>query len=1653
MFYYGDKLEAINAHLDYVRTKWIVGAGEARDLAATLLSCIAEIPGDRRSYTQKRNDLHKLIDPDNAKQMSDVFSGEYQDALGMLLGDRSAKMFQKIWERCTLYPFSLGWFRRPFRSQKNSMLYLDRNLSLLQDMVYASAFGEIDIANELMKNEHAHEHMFSRLKAAMIAAEIDDGNGEILDIASSIIYGENEGGLVSRELIAGLLMSRSEAAHKMVGDLLLAAKLQEGLRQAIVESMDEGSRQGFLHILRLIIDNNLIRFSSVVRAFDTWTGLGVPPDRPAAIGKCFETAYACLTDNDSLESCLRSADALQVYIALWAVAFDEVTDVEPLLLDLIKDAPKYRKLTALYLLHQTWTPRLQNLIACETLAEGDPEVLAWSIQNLFTDGVITGYNFAVPDIRSLPREYPPERVYGLLETVLKKFGKKETVFRESLFPWCTLTLTASEIVQKQIYCAGMTAERQHYVDRLLDLREKMSIGVRHGFIQNFLCNPTTEKQKVALVEALGDKSSHVRGCAGKILSDMVLTSDDFLIIVGLLRHRAGDLRRSCITLLLRQEPVALLAAIGRLLESKNENKRLGAIELVAALRENERFSGIRSNAEEMILSLEPSTQTESIRAKEVADAKQPVYTPENGFGLYDPAKLHTPIVRQPRNAVELESALSPPVKRIQDIYTELSELIHEHREHQYETIDHDGSKSTNVLGSQCFLNPLTWSASTARETIDNYPLRGVWEKFFADMELAKDLLSVAFARQCAGGPVFDAQEFLRNETGLGLSESDSATLREFFSGLPYERLCTSILGVLTYSIPAKERFDMAYSVCHGLLHAVPSSLFRKLLTSQYAAHRLICPSKQEFYFGDSSQLNYWLDATKRAADSDDLFSRYFNIAYSFYRASDYKSERRYSYCSLETADFGRAFGLGLIDENEVLFELMGRQASPVHLERLTNQMLRKRREAAQFESLLDESRLAIRRITQMEVAGGEMTTCVSHLAASTRRCYGVDTFVSILLKMEKDSYVRGYNAVGRDNTKKEMLSHLLKCCYPDAGDDHERLRHLLSGRAITDAQLIDAAMYAPQWLDIVQDYLQWPGLKSAAWYFRAHMNDYFWDEEQTVIARYSPIEPADFRDGAFDVAWFWDAYNTLGEKRFGIVYQSARYLASSSQHRRAQLFADAVRGKLDVDRIEQEIREKRNKDRLLAYALIPIADKADVLDRYEFIQGFVKQAKTFGAQRQASETTAGRIALSNLARNAGYQDANRFMWQMETEKLHEVSPLLAAPQQVEDCELHLMVDSGGMAEISVIRNGKQLRDIPSNLKKHELCQRLKAVQKDLKQQHSRARASLENAMVSEDMFSTAELATLEQNPVIAPLIRNLVFVADTKHGYWREGELVSPGGSALEVAESTQLKIAHPKDLLEMGVWAKYQRDLFDRRIVQPFKQVFREFYRPNADELKELTHSTRYAGHQVQPKKTLALLKSRGWTASYEEGLQKTNFKDNVVVSLCATMDWFSPADIEAPTLESVTFHYRKTYEAVPIDRISPILFSETMRDIDLVVSVAHAGGVDPEASLSTMEMRESLLGEMLRLLGIENVELRTTHAFIRGKLGEYTVHLGSGTVQKMAAGSMFIVPVHSQHRGRVFLPFMDDDPKTAEIVSKIVLLAEDSKIKDPEILRQVRS
>lgn len=92
------------------------------------------------------------------------------------------------------------------------------------------------------------------------------------------------------------------------------------------------------------------------------------------------------------------------------------------------------------------------------------------------------------------------------------------------------------------------------------------------------------------------------------------------------------------------------------------------------------------------------------------------------------------------------------------------------------------------------------------------------------------------------------------------------------------------------------------------------------------------------------------------------------------------------------------------------------------------------------------------------------------------------------------------------------------------------------------------------------------------------------------------------------------------------------------------------------------------------------------------------------------------------------------------------------------------------------------------------------------------------------------------------------------------------------------------------------------------------------------------------------------------------------------------------------------------------------------------------------------------MQLLKLHNVSWLGAHAKIQGKLGSYCVHMGSGVVHAEGKGMIAILPVHSQAGERIFPPFADDDPKTAEIISKIVLLVEDSKIKDPAILNQIR-
>ena len=239
----------------------------------------------------------------------------------------------------------------------------------------------------------------------------------------------------------------------------------------------------------------------------------------------------------------------------------------------------------------------------------------------------------------------------------------------------------------------------------------------------------------------------------------------------------------------------------------------------------------------------------------------------------------------------------------------------------------------------------------------------------------------------------------------------------------------------------------------------------------------------------------------------------------------------------------------------------------------------------------------------------------------------------------------------------------------------------------------------------------------------------------------------------------------------------------------------------------------------------------------------------------------------------------------------------------------------------------------------------------------------------------------------------------------------------------------------------------------QPFKQIFRELYVLTDAEAADSPISRRWAGHQLQTRQANGVFTARGWLGDRESGeVAKVYHHVGLVARVTFVDGWGTPAEVELPTLDAIYFTTRSDHVVQPLAAVPPIVFSETMRDLDLVVSVAHAGGVDPEATASTMEMRAALIRETARIMQLDNVSLHSSHALVEGSLGEYSVHLGSGTVHRRPGGSLCIIPVDAQRRGRLFLPFADDDPKSAEIVSKILMLARDSAIQDPTILDQLR-
>jgi hypothetical protein len=763
------------------------------------------------------------------------------------------------------------------------------------------------------------------------------------------------------------------------------------------------------------------------------------------------------------------------------------------------------------------------------------------------------------------------------------------------------------------------------------------------------------------------------------------------------------------------------------------------------------------------------------------------------------------------------------------------------------------------------------------------------------------------------------------------------------------------------------------------------------------------------------------------------------------------------------ADFLGAYRAGAIDANEFIDLLVGN----AHVKWAGSLLVkvsgrRLPAEYAGYPELLEAVERCRRRVVEVETARGDSPTAASDLALRLRWSGGLETLSRALEALGADKLTRSPGWYGRESSRQDTLSRLIFCSAPREQDTPEAFAEWAQRAGIKTPRLVELALLTPQWAAHVSHFLGWPGLEGAVWWLHAHTKERALqhDELQELwvaeVSERTPLSAAELLEGAVDVAWFREVYGKLGPERWRTIDAAAKYAASRAGHTRAQLFARTMSGSITRAELVERIESKRHQDTVRALGLLPLEEGAgrdvDLLERYQLLQRFRRESRKFGAQRRESETRAAATGLANLARTAGYRDPQRLQWAMEREA---VADLVAGPVVCVrgDLTVELSISSDGKPKLVAERAGKVLKSIPATLKNDPEIAELRDRLQELRRQGSRVRGALEEAMCRGDSFTGAELRELLAHPILAPSFSRLVFVGEGAAGYLaEEGRALRDHSGALHaIGGEESLRVAHPLDLFQRGDWSAWQRECFSAERIQPFKQVFRELY-PVTETERAMHRSLRYAGHQVKPQQALALLDGRGWTVRPEEGVSRTFHDDGLTVRLAFQQAFQTPAEVEGLTLEAVVFTRKGEWEALPLAEVPPRVFSEAMRDLDLVVSVAHQGGVDPEATASTIEMRAALVRETCALLGLGNVEVKTNHALVRGELATYSIHLGSAGVQVMPGTSLPIVAVHSQHRGRLFLPFADDDPRTAEVLSKLLLLARDRGIRDPSILERIR-
>lgn len=1605
-----------------------------------------------------------------------IHTAEERVAIFAVLAPRLAVAVEATWQLLGRLPYQAGWPRRSFRIAPENPIHTAQRVQWVRTLLPLLArYREKDLvwfAAWVPYLAPYSTQPFGWLFAAAINAGGLEGE-EIFTTLVASARNEHAIGRMGRHVTTALLTAERPEGWQCVEQLLLAAQHEEGLRQVILEAVDEAHPQAFHRLLSLVLAEDLLRFSSVVRAVDVWLGFERSIEDVPKLRQVLATLLTLLSDEARRDEALAQGHPEEVYLALWCSAFldAEAAIVQARLLVLRPDLPAQR-LAATHLLTRLCLPEtLDTLVAL--LDDVDLRVALSAFSGL-----------RAYDLQSYPA------LFEQLQRLLVRVDSKKRALSSGIWPWLSFSVAPDRLLQTMLNALG---ERDPQL--LLPFLARMAESDRLELADRFAALPVwdwPEEMREALYILAGSRSEHIRERVYVLLGAYPLDAVSRQALEQLLTRKGSELRRGVIVQLLKEKDEAVLESAGRLLSQRPLLQRLAGLDMLKMLVLQQRQA-----AQALTLAALYREQQETLSAEEeallasIAHVEPPGEAPtaENVLGLIDPAQ-RTPVLSPRSHTLTLDTLAAWNCLRA------LNALVE-----QYATtpvlIKTWQGREEMLLGNLSRRFPAPGSQSkSADDEREHLPLAEIWWQWeqargtdlrdLDGLELVRAFLflhrtrAVTTVREVKRGDQAFLQRLERPAAASATTPAEapdtvpeSALLDKRYAFL----LESLLLWLQRHQGITSEQLDFVLATAETSCASVPvADILKQEAAKDFWSHQGF---RREIAADGAIVL---LRAYR--SWSPDLWSaeqqvRFWHLLHWLDEPAPGLTRQRPQLDILLDA-----WRVGGANETDVLDHLGGptiKWQRPCHYDLLMLSPFVPPQSLTIYPELASLVTRLRSRILEIELTRGDLATAATKLAWSLAYSGGIATAVRLMALLAHSSLKRGlsFNSHGKEAT----WSYLLRVSMPAASETPEEFACQVQEAHLSQASLVAVALYAPQWAHFIEYVLQWPHFADAVWWIYAHTRGTNWSVDeatramwQAQVAERTMISSEALLEGAVDVAWFQRSYYGLGAERWEALYNAAQYAASGNGHGRARLYADAMTGKVDASALIPRMLEKRYQDAARALGLVPLPQnaqerEAEIAARYQVFQEFKRTGKKFGSQRRGNEEIAVRIGMANLARAAGFSEPLRLQWSMEARATTDLrsGPLTV---NVDNVQITLALDAHSTEPVLTIlgNKGRLLRTLPTRLKKHQDVQALLARKLEIEQQILRMRISFEEALCRGDQFTASELLALLAHPVLARLLQALIFVQPAHPqrpqelllGYpllESKGEetrlfLLDATGQRRPVeTASTDLRLAHPYDLFLAQNWHSWQHECFSTARAQPFKQIFRELYVFTASEVREGDEalSRRYAGQQVQPAQARALLGKRGWIVSYEGEVSRTFHADGLTAHVTFSQNVFTPAEMEDLALDAVFFAAQGEYRPVPLAQVPPRIFSETMRDLDLVVSVAYSGGVDPEATASTLEMRSALVSETCALLGLENVTLKSAHVLIEGRLGRYTLHLGSGVVHRQPGGALCIVPVHAQHRGRIFLPFADNDPKTAEVITRVITLAQDHLIKDPTILEQL--